>query len=86
MTDERMDHLTAARYDDKIDAMYEAEYDLPHSVRDQQISWAWFERVDQEDKRNTERLQAYRLKRGAMDRLLKALHNALESMRFERST
>ncbi len=60
MTDKLLDY-SPARYDGKIDAMYEAENAescwLPSPRRT--VNGEWRARLDIEDKRNTERLEAY---------------------------
>ena len=56
----RMDYLTAARYDDKIDAMREAEI---YDNRWLFVLRIWNIRQSIEDKRNSKRLEAYVMRR-----------------------
>ena len=61
MTDQFIDYLRAARYDDKIDAMHMAERNWSHHLVMLYLpNVEWRERRKVEDKRNTERLEAYR--------------------------
>ncbi len=60
-------------YDDKIDAMYEVERaHNPYAARASRLRMLnepWVLRLNIEDKRNIERLEAYRVKRTTIDRL-----------------
>ncbi len=53
-------HLTAKRYDDKIDAMYEAErQSRPMLYPFDAMGASLHDKAKAQDKRNTERLDAY---------------------------